>query len=115
MPHPDFKKGAGYNVNDEERYICWISAVTKQGKTNPPTNLSIQKQNPATLIKQKKAVDLFRNHVLLKEAAQKALTSKCNVPGGDLPIPANHAQPGKFSPHAVLTEEIFSRYPPNLD
>ncbi|PLW45211.1 hypothetical protein PCASD_04006 [Puccinia coronata f. sp. avenae] len=63
----------------------------------------------------KKADHLVRNHVLLKEAAQKALNSKRNVPGEDLPIPANHAQPGKFSPHAVLTEEIFSRYPPNLD
>ncbi|PLW16088.1 hypothetical protein PCANC_17497 [Puccinia coronata f. sp. avenae] len=106
MPHPDFKKGAGYNVNDEECYIHWISAVTKQGKTNPTTNLSIQMQNPATL---KKEFDLVRNHVLLKEAAQKALTFKRNMPGGDLPIPANHAQPGKFSPHAVLKEEIFSR------
>jgi hypothetical protein len=42
LPHPDFKKGAGYNVNDEECYMRWISAVTKQGKTDPTTNLSIQ-------------------------------------------------------------------------
>jgi hypothetical protein len=113
-PHPDFKKGAHYHVNDEEHYIRWISAVTKQGKTNPATNMSIQMQNPAALIKQKKAANLVRNHVLLEEAAQKALTSKHNVPGGDLPIPAHHAQSGKFSPHVVLTEEIFLRYPPNL-
>ncbi|PLW32899.1 hypothetical protein PCANC_17117 [Puccinia coronata f. sp. avenae] len=113
-PHPDFKKGAHYHVNDEEHYIRWISAVTKQGKTNPATNLSIQMQNPEALIKQKKEAGLVRNHILLEEAAQKALTSKLNVPGGDLPIPAHHAQPGEFSRHAVLTEEIFSRYPPKL-